>query len=65
MVAPHLTIKVEYLYYDLGNFNYGGPAPISNLVTGGFPGPVLQSITTASVAAFKGDIVRVSGNYKF
>jgi len=65
MVAPHITIKAEYLYYDLGNFNYTGPAPILNIVVGGFPGPTLQSITTASTAAFKGNIVRVGGNYKF
>jgi outer membrane immunogenic protein len=65
MVAPHITIKAEYLYYDLGNFNYSGPAPISNIVTGGFPVAALESIATASAAAFKGNIVRVGGNYKF
>ena len=66
MVAPHVTIKAEYLYYDLGNFNYSGPAPVSNIVTGlGFPVAPLESIATASVAAFKGNIVRVGGNYKF
>jgi outer membrane immunogenic protein len=60
MLTPHVTLKAEYLYYDLGTLNYVGPAPAA---TAG--GTLLAGVTTLSSAAFRGSIVRVGLNYRF
>jgi outer membrane immunogenic protein len=66
MFTPALTLKGEYLYYDLGN----ATAPIgasSSVILAGFPGapsPWFTNISTVSTR-YVGNILRVGLNYKF
>jgi len=53
----NLSAKVEYLYYDLGNQNYG-----STLVSGGGFGPAFIASTRTET---RGNIVRGGINYRF
>ena len=58
--APHWSVKVEYLYYDLGKITYAlSSASVNN-------GPIsVGTINTTATADFRGNIVRVGLNYKF
>jgi outer membrane immunogenic protein len=59
MIAPHWTVKAEYLYYDLGTISYN-----STLTSAVGPTPFTSTGVT-STADFKGNIVRSGINYKF
>jgi outer membrane immunogenic protein len=69
MLSPQWSVKLEYLYYDLGSANYGGvlnnivgPGPPGNLVP---VGGVFYSLGTAASTRLDGNIVRVGLNYQF
>jgi outer membrane immunogenic protein len=63
--ATNFSLKVEYLYYDLGSTNYSigtSGAPVRSGAQAGLPW-----FTNASTAStrFDGNIVRVGLNYEF
>ena len=57
---PNWSLKVEYLYYDLGHVNFT-MSPLVNFVGGV---PVTVGASTASTR-FNGNIVRAGLNYHF
>ncbi|MFZ0497472.1 MAG: outer membrane beta-barrel protein [Methylocella sp.] len=66
LFAPNWSLKVEYLYYDLGNVTYS----LSPLVTFGqpgtaAPGSAFLSAFPQSTTHFRGNIVRAGLNYHF
>jgi outer membrane immunogenic protein len=66
MFAPNLTLKAEYLYYNLGTYTatIGRSGPV---ILAGFPGAgsyFFANISTVS-ARYSGNIMRVGLNYKF
>ena len=62
MFAPNASVKLEYLYYDLGSATYNGSPLTTFLNFPGFsPNIVLPTIRTQ----FVGDVVRVGLNYHF
>jgi outer membrane immunogenic protein len=67
MLSPQWSVKLEYLYYDLGSANYG--AVLNNIV--GPPGGVVPtgatfySVGATASTRFDGNIVRVGLNYQF
>jgi len=63
MYAPGWSVKVEYLYYDLGSVNYSAGSAI------GTGGPLFD-VTTFTIASqastrFNGNIVRAGLNWHF
>jgi outer membrane immunogenic protein len=62
-VAPHWTLKGEYLYVDLGAFNNTFASPLSALAAGAFA-PATTAVTT-STASLHEHIVRFGVNYHF
>jgi len=66
MFVPNLTVKAEYLYYNLGTFTaaIGTSGPV---VLAGFPGAGSFFFANSSTvsARYNGNIVRVGLNYKF
>jgi len=65
MATQRWSFKLEYLYYDLGNVNYGGT--LNNLTTAasgaGPAGSLWYSLGIASSTHMAGNIVRVGVNY--
>jgi outer membrane immunogenic protein len=66
MFVPNLTVKAEYLYYDVGTYTaaIGRSGPV---ILAGFPGAgsfFFANNSTVS-ARYNGNIVRVGLNYKF
>jgi outer membrane immunogenic protein len=61
MLAPHWTVKAEYLFYDLGSVTYALP-PIVQTGAAGIP---FFGATTASHIAFNGNIARAGVNFGF
>ncbi len=66
LFAPNWSLKVEYLYYDLGRVTYS----LSPLVNNGgplsaAPGSVFSSAFPQSSTRFRGNIVRAGLNYHF
>jgi outer membrane immunogenic protein len=62
LFAPNWSLKVEYLYYDLGSVTYA----LSPLVQFGGDGTILETIgASQSTARFNGNIVRAGLNYHF
>jgi outer membrane immunogenic protein len=63
LFAPNWSVKVEYLYYDLGNVTYRpGPTIVSEMA----PPPTLTFINQSqSSTRFNGNIVRAGLNYHF
>lgn len=62
-VAPHWSIKGEYLYYDLGTLSFSGAT-----ITGTSPanGNIPFFVVNMSPSAeFKGSLARIGFNYKF
>lgn len=61
-LAQHWSVKVEYLYYNLGNLTYAlGPAFVSVA-----PNQQLGIVNTAvTTTDFRGNIVRAGLNYRF
>ena len=63
--APNLSVKAEYLHYDLGTMNYSAnqiadiSCPTSNPASTKF-----ASVNLAPSAEFKGDLVRMGLNFK-
>jgi outer membrane immunogenic protein len=61
MLAPNLTFKAEYLYYNLGGISYGVGPLVST--SGGVPFTTLgMAVSTNDI---KGSIARVGVNYLF
>lgn len=66
LFLPNWSLKVEYLYYDLGSVNYA----LSPLVTFGTgisaaPGQAFLTAFPQSTTRFNGNIVRAGLNYHF
>jgi outer membrane immunogenic protein len=62
LFAPNWSLKVEYLFYDLGSVTFAR-APIQQF--GGF-GTVLETVTAVQASTrFSGNIVRAGLNYHF
>ena len=60
--APRWSVKVEYLYYDLGKLTYAlSPAP----VTAGGGATAIGIVNTTATADFHGSLVRVGANHQF
>ena len=75
MFLPNWSAKIEYLYYDLGQINFGAgalAAPITGpggyfpgAAAGGFPPGVFYALGTNVSERFNGHIVRAGLNYHF
>lgn len=69
MFMPNWSLKVEYLYYDLGRVAWSNG--VNSLINAGVdflgtaPGTVLASNISSSDAHFNGHIVRAGLNYHF
>jgi outer membrane immunogenic protein len=61
MIAPHWTVKAEYLFYDLGSVTYALP-PIVQTTAAGVP---FFGAITASHVAFTGNVARAGVNFGF
>ena len=61
LFLPNWSVKVEYLYYDLGSVTYG-LSPLANFTTGG---TLFTLGAPVSRTHFNGNIVRVGVNYHF
>ena len=59
--SPALSVRVEWLHYDLGTPSYG-LTPLTQLNGAGVP---FFGISTVSSTTFRGDIVRAGLNWKF
>ena len=59
MIAPHWTIKAEYLYFDLGHVTLNQTFALVS------PIPAAVSANISSEAHFDGSIARAGLNYKF
>jgi len=61
LFLPNWSLKVEYLYYDLGSVQYGSFQQSIN-----FAVPVLDTLNVSRISTrFNGNIVRVGLNYHF
>ncbi len=65
MFLPNWSLKVEYLYYSLGNVSYINGLASNVINAGAFAGQTLYSIGTQSSTRFNGNIVRAGINYHF
>jgi outer membrane immunogenic protein len=63
MLAPHWTVKGEYLYYDLGTLSYALPGISQSVTVPGFNATF--GATVNSTATIKGNIARIGLNYRF
>ncbi|PNE11804.1 MAG: outer-membrane immunogenic protein precursor [Beijerinckiaceae bacterium] len=61
LFAPNWSVKVEYLYYNLGSVSYG-LTPLQNFNTAG---TLFTDGAPFSRASFRGNIVRAGLNYHF
>ncbi len=61
MFAPNLSVKAEYLHYDLGSVNYALSPLVTTLTLTGDTNVILPGAHTQ----FRGDVVRVGLNYFF
>ena len=61
LFMPNWSLKVEYLYYDLGSVSYG-LSPLQNFNTAG---ALFTSGAPFSTTSFRGNIVRAGLNYHF
>jgi outer membrane immunogenic protein len=66
MFLPNWSLKVEYLYYDLGRVSFA-LSPLVNIGLAGsaVPGGVFSSAFPLSTTRFNGNIVRAGLNYHF
>ena len=62
LFMPNWSLKVEYLYYDLGSVAYG-LSPLTNVFT--TTGGVVYSSAPFATTHFRGNIVRAGLNYHF
>ncbi|MGA7383759.1 MAG: outer membrane beta-barrel protein, partial [Methylocella sp.] len=62
LFAPNWSVKVEYLYYDLGSVTYG-LSPLTNTFTD--TGATAWSSSPFATTRFTGNIVRAGLNYHF
>jgi len=67
LFLPNWSLKVEYLYYDLGSITYsaGFPAPIARAPGVIAPGTVIYALASQASTRFDGNIVRAGINYHF
>jgi outer membrane immunogenic protein len=62
LFAPNWSVKVEYLYYDLGRVTFAAP-PIQQF---GVFGTLLETVTAVQASTrFTGNVVRAGLNYHF
>jgi outer membrane immunogenic protein len=61
LFMPNWSLKVEYLYYDLGSVSYG----LSTLNNFNTAGTLFTSGAPFSTTSFRGNIVRAGLNYHF
>ena len=61
LFAPNWSVKVEYLYYNLGSVSYG-LTPLQNFNTAG---TLFTNGAPFSRTSFRGNIVRAGLNYHF
>ena len=61
MFSPNLSVKVEYLYYDLGRARFNAGAELLPVIG---VGNILGNFSQTS-ARFNGNIARVGLNYHF
>jgi outer membrane immunogenic protein len=64
MFAPNISVKAEYLYYDLGSATWGS-GPASTSFTSPGAGTFVDSIVLQSRTRFDGHIARAGVNYHF
>jgi outer membrane immunogenic protein len=64
MFAPNWSVKVEYLYYDLGSAVWNSSPAASFLIVPRF-GPLIDAIGVQSQTRFNGHIARAGVNYHF
>jgi outer membrane immunogenic protein len=69
-VDNHWSIKVEYLYMDLGNIGGGGAAGTTAVTQLNTPTPGFSTVTTTTLTSafntrFTDNILRVGVNYRF
>jgi outer membrane immunogenic protein len=62
MFAPNMSMKVEYLYYDLGSVSYNSTLTTTN-GTFAVRGPAVVNVL--SNTKFNGSIARFGFNYHF
>jgi outer membrane immunogenic protein len=63
--APNMSVKAEYLHYDLGTMHYGANQITSlSAPCAAPPNTAFASVNLSPSAEFKGDLVRVGLNYK-
>jgi outer membrane immunogenic protein len=65
MFLPNWSLKVEYLYYDLGSVTFNNGFAANVTTRGAFIGQPFYSIATQSSTRFDGNIVRAGINYHF
>ncbi|MGH6837035.1 MAG: outer membrane protein [Methylocella sp.] len=67
LFAPSWSVKVEYLYYDLGSVNYRFPViQTTQLGSGVFPPGGVETVGVArTTTRFNGNIIRAGLNYHF
>lgn len=64
MFVPRWSVKVEYLYYDLGSVTYNGQEAVLFTPGSGISGPVfINNVQTTT--RFTGNIVRAGVNWHF
>ncbi|MCI0734775.1 MAG: outer membrane beta-barrel protein [Beijerinckiaceae bacterium] len=66
LFLPNWSVKVEYLYYDLGSVT-GALSPLINIGGPGSaaPGSIFSSAFAQSSTRFRGNIIRAGINYHF
>jgi outer membrane immunogenic protein len=63
--APNLSVKAEYLHYDLGTMHYSANQITSiSAPCAGPPNTPFASVNASPSADFKGDLVRMGLNFK-
>jgi outer membrane immunogenic protein len=63
--APNISVKAEYLHYDLGTMDYSAGQITSLSAPCAAPADApFASVNLAPEAEFKGDIVRAGLNFK-
>ena len=64
MFVPQWSVKVEYLYYDLGSVTYNGQEAVLALPGSGISGPIFSN-NVQTTTRFTGNIVRAGVNWHF
>ncbi len=65
LFAPNWSVKVEYLYYDLGSVSYGAGALVDGFTIAAPPDVAFFTNAAQSTTRFNGNVVRAGLNYHF